>query len=126
LQQWTRLIRFVALETSEVHIGQPVDPNLDGMLLFLHTAVLTFSVVGLAAHEGRTIKAYEIFGSALDPSAQLTNNVLTVKHVLTPLSREQVGFVRCLGLNYSDHAVCILICLLSRPTYLYSARPKPT
>ncbi|KAK7470233.1 hypothetical protein VKT23_001667 [Stygiomarasmius scandens] len=87
--QWTRLIRFVALETSEVHIGQPVDPNLD---------------VGLAAHEGRTIKAYEIFGSALDPSAQLTNNVLTVKHLLTPLSREQVGFVRCLGLNYSDHA----------------------
>ena len=28
-QQWTRLIRFVAVETSQVHIGQPVDPQLD-------------------------------------------------------------------------------------------------
>lgn len=30
LQQWTRLIRFVAAETAQVHIGQPVDPSLDG------------------------------------------------------------------------------------------------
>lgn len=29
-QQWTRLIRFVAAETSQVHLGQPVDPKLDG------------------------------------------------------------------------------------------------
>lgn len=29
-QQWTRLIRFIAAETSQVHIGQPVDPTLDG------------------------------------------------------------------------------------------------
>lgn len=28
-QQWTRLIRFVAVETSQVHIGQPIDPKLD-------------------------------------------------------------------------------------------------
>jgi hypothetical protein len=30
-QQWTRLIRFVAAETAQVHVGQPIDPNLDGM-----------------------------------------------------------------------------------------------
>ena len=29
-QQWTRLIRFIAVQTSRVHIGQPVDPNVDG------------------------------------------------------------------------------------------------
>lgn len=29
-QQWTRLIRFVAAETSQVHIGQPIDSQLDG------------------------------------------------------------------------------------------------
>jgi hypothetical protein len=28
-QQWTRLIRFVAAETSQIHIGQPVDHQLD-------------------------------------------------------------------------------------------------
>ncbi|KAF8076781.1 hypothetical protein FPV67DRAFT_1472650 [Lyophyllum atratum] len=87
--QWTRLIRFVANETSRVHIGEPVDATLD---------------VGLAAHQGKTIKAYEIVGSALDAGAQVTKKILTVKSLLTPLSPEQVKVVRCLGLNYSDHA----------------------
>ncbi|KAG8218923.1 hypothetical protein J3R82DRAFT_4631 [Butyriboletus roseoflavus] len=87
--QWTRLIRFVAVETSQVHNGQPVDPKLD---------------VGLAAWNKQTIKAYEIVGSALDPAAQVTKTVLTVKELLSPLSREELKIVRCLGLNYSDHA----------------------
>ncbi|KAH7914442.1 hypothetical protein BJ138DRAFT_1170660 [Hygrophoropsis aurantiaca] len=87
--QWTRLIRFIAAETAQVHIGQPVDPKLD---------------VGLAAWNKQTIKAFEISGSALDPTAQVTNNILTVKELLSPLSREELKIVRCLGLNYSDHA----------------------
>ncbi|KAJ7458398.1 hypothetical protein B0H11DRAFT_2061866 [Mycena galericulata] len=87
--QWTRLIRFVAAETSQVHIGQPVDGSLD---------------VGLAAHRGDPIKAHEIVGSALDPKAHLTTTVLTVKQLLSPLSREEVGYVRGLGLNYADYA----------------------
>jgi len=30
--QWTRLIRFTAVETrgSKIHLGQPIDPNVDG------------------------------------------------------------------------------------------------
>ncbi|KAG7097429.1 hypothetical protein E1B28_004773 [Marasmius oreades] len=87
--QWTRLIRFVAAETSRVHIGEPVDKNLD---------------VGLASHQKRPIEAYEILGSALDPAAQVTKNVLTVQTLLSPLSNEEIKYVRCLGLNYSDHA----------------------
>ena len=66
---------------------------------------LTRYPVGLASHKKQTIRAYEIVGSALDPAAQVTNNVLTVKHLLPPLSREEIGVVRCLGLNYADHAV---------------------
>ncbi|KAG6897619.1 hypothetical protein C0992_013059 [Termitomyces sp. T32_za158] len=87
--QWNRLIRFVANETSRIHIGQPVDEALD---------------VGLAAYQRKPIKAFEIAGSALDPAAQVTTKVLTVRSLLTPLSREEVKLVRCLGLNYSDHA----------------------
>ncbi|KAF7299906.1 Fumarylacetoacetate hydrolase [Mycena chlorophos] len=86
---WTRLIRFVAAETSQVHIGQPVDASLD---------------VGLAAAKGAVIKAHEIVGSTLDTSAQVSSKVLTVKQLLSPLSREEVKYVRCLGLNYKDHA----------------------
>ncbi|KAL9713039.1 hypothetical protein Ac2012v2_004280 [Leucoagaricus gongylophorus] len=87
--QWTRLIRFVATETKRVHIGQPVNPNID---------------VGVAAANRQPIKAYEIIGSALDISAQVTNQVLTVDTLLSPLSNDQIKVVRCLGLNYSDHA----------------------
>ncbi|TFK43855.1 hypothetical protein BDQ12DRAFT_643575 [Crucibulum laeve] len=87
--QWTRLIRFVAAETGRVHIGQPVDSKLD---------------VGLAASKRQTIKAYEIVGTALDPSAQVTKTVLTVQSLLSPLSNEEIKVVRCLGLNYLDHA----------------------
>ncbi|CAK5263179.1 unnamed protein product [Mycena citricolor] len=89
IHPWTRLIRFVAAETAQVHIGQPVDPKLD---------------VGLAASKGTPIRAFEILGSALDPAAQVTERILTVQQLLSPLSREQVGYVRCLGLNYADHA----------------------
>ena len=63
------------------------------------------ATVGLAFHQKKPIKAYEISGSALDPAAQVTKNVLTVQQLLAPLSREEVGLVRCLGLNYADHAV---------------------
>jgi 2-keto-4-pentenoate hydratase/2-oxohepta-3-ene-1,7-dioic acid hydratase in catechol pathway len=37
-------------------------------------------------------------------SATVSQTVLTVKTLLSPLTREQVGLVRCLGLNYADHA----------------------
>ncbi|KAF8138776.1 hypothetical protein EV363DRAFT_545326 [Boletus edulis] len=102
--QWTRLIRFIAAETSQVHIGQPVDPKLD---------------VGLAAWNKQTIKAYEILGSALDPAAQVTNTVLTVKELLAPLSREELKVVRCLGLNYSDHAAEIKMAKPAAPILFY-------
>ncbi|KIY51630.1 fumarylacetoacetate hydrolase [Fistulina hepatica ATCC 64428] len=87
--QWRRLIRFVAAETSRIHIGEPVDASLD---------------VGLAFHEGKPIKAHEILGDVLNPTARVTSTVLTVKRLLAPISREEIKVVRCLGLNYSDHA----------------------
>lgn len=71
--------------------------------------LIPVATVGLAAHRGETIKAREIVGSALDPAAQVTGNILTVKQLLAPLSREEVKVVRCLGLNYADHAVCATI-----------------
>ncbi|KAL1761192.1 hypothetical protein FB107DRAFT_255479 [Schizophyllum commune] len=101
---WTRLIRFVAAETARVHIGEPVDASLD---------------VGLAAHKGATIRAREIVGSALDPAAEVSNRVLTVKTLLTPLSREQVKLVRCLGLNYKDHAAEAKMALPAFPVLFY-------
>ncbi|KIY66691.1 hypothetical protein CYLTODRAFT_377316 [Cylindrobasidium torrendii FP15055 ss-10] len=104
---WKRLIRFVAAETARVHIGEPVDATLD---------------VGVAAAQGQTIKAYEIIGSALDPNAEVTKRVLTVQQLLTPLTGEEIKVVRCLGLNYSDHAAEAKMALPKFPILFY----KPT
>jgi hypothetical protein len=120
MKQWSRLIRFLAAETLKVHIGEPIEPLLDGKA-FLYDVLrfsFSFTTVGLAAANNTPIKAFEIVSSALDPSAQLTKKVLTVKQLLSPLSREQVGLVRCLGLNYTDHAVRYLDRRTSRSQYM--------
>ncbi|KAG1906849.1 uncharacterized protein F5891DRAFT_999019 [Suillus fuscotomentosus] len=110
--QWARLIRFVAAETAQIHIGQPVDPRLD---------------VGLAAWNKQTIRAYEISGSTLDPASRVTSNILTVEKLLSPLSREEMKVVRCVGLNYSDLASTLtnFSCILFKiANIVISSAPK--
>ena len=67
---------------------------------------LCIPLVGLAVANEKPVFAHEILGSPFDPAAQLSKNMLSVKTLLSPLSREQIGLARCLGLNYADHAVC--------------------
>jgi hypothetical protein len=64
MPSWTHLIRFVAVEDHQSHIGQLVDTSRD---------------VGLDSFEGREIKAYVINGTIFD--GEVTKTVLTVKHV---------------------------------------------
>ena len=86
----THIIRFVAEEDSRIHIGQLVDTSRD---------------IGLDSLEGKKIQAYLINGSIFD--GDVTEQVYTVKHLLAPVSTEQCSYIRCLGLNYKDHAaVC--------------------
>jgi len=102
---WTRLIRFKAVETGKIHLGQPVDPKLD---------------VGIANLKQTPIVAYEIKGtSPLDPKAQVTNRKLTVSKLLAPLAREDIPIVRCIGLNYKDHAAEAKMPLPNAPNLFY-------
>lgn len=64
MPSWTHLIRFVADEDSQTHIGQLVDPSRD---------------VGLDTFEGKTVKAYLIIGTIFD--GEVTETILTVKYV---------------------------------------------
>lgn len=84
---WTHLIRFVANEDHQTHIGQLVDTSRD---------------VGLDTLEGKKVEAYEIIGTIF--SGKVSKNVLTVKYLLSPIDREICNYIRCLGLNYKDHA----------------------
>ena len=83
----THIIRFVANEDGRIHLGQPVDTSRD---------------VGLDSFEGKETKAYLLNGSIFD--AEVTGHVRTVKQLLSPVSQEDCNYIRCLGLNYVDHA----------------------
>ena len=67
---WTHLIRFVANEDHQIHIGQLVDTSRD---------------VGLDTLEDKKVEAYEIIGTIF--SGKITKNVLTVKYVSFGTSR---------------------------------------
>ncbi|ETI25171.1 hypothetical protein G647_04544 [Cladophialophora carrionii CBS 160.54] len=83
----THIIRFIADEDNRIHLGQLVDTSRD---------------IGLDSLEGKEIKAYLINGSIFAP--EVTEHVYTVKQLLSPVSQEDCNYIRCLGLNYKDHA----------------------
>lgn len=86
--QWTHLIRFIAKEDGQIHLGQ-VDSA-------------QFPDIGLAVFEGKDVSAKEVTGGLYD--GVVTDRVLHVDKLLSPLSVDQIPLVRCLGLNYRDHA----------------------
>ncbi|KAJ5734892.1 uncharacterized protein N7483_000017 [Penicillium malachiteum] len=125
MASWTHLIRFIAVEDSEIYLGQLVDSSQD---------------IGLDSLNGKEISAHLIEGNIFDGT--VTDQVFHVKRVslakpessethikspcrikyflnqkkahtdrefeylklLSHVSREQCDYIRCLGLNYADHA----------------------
>ncbi|KIW61309.1 hypothetical protein PV05_01447 [Exophiala xenobiotica] len=83
----THIIRFIANEDNRIHLGQLVDTSRD---------------VGLDTFDGKKVEAYLINGSIFAP--EVTSVVYTVKQLLSPVSTEDCNYIRCLGLNYKDHA----------------------
>ena len=63
-RSWTHLIRFVANEDNQIHLGQLVNPGSD---------------IGLDSINGKQIEAFLVNGSIL--SGVVTKTVLTVKQV---------------------------------------------
>ncbi|KAL2784707.1 hypothetical protein BJX66DRAFT_348133 [Aspergillus keveii] len=85
---WTRLIRFIAEEDGQVHLGE-VDAR-------------QVPDVGLAVLNGEQVIARLITGSIFD--GVVTYKTLHVSRLLSPLSAEETPLIRCMGLNYRDHA----------------------
>lgn len=88
MADWTHLIRFEAQEDGQIYLGQVVDVSRD---------------VGLDHLNNTPIKAYKVQGSVFDGKVD-KNTTLTVKKLLAPLTAEQCSYIRCVGLNYRDHA----------------------
>ncbi|KAF3183587.1 hypothetical protein EYR41_005821 [Orbilia oligospora] len=85
---WKNLIRFIAEEDGQEHLGD-IDRS-------------QYPDVGLAIHDGKSVTARVVNGSVFD--GIVTDKVLTVSRLLCPLPTSVVPIIRCLGLNYRDHA----------------------
>lgn len=80
----TGLVRFVPKGSSTPLVGEPVDAEVD---------------VGAAVRKGQEVKVKVFSGtSALKPGS-LTDKVEVIDKVLSPLTMEEVGAIRCIGLN---------------------------
>lgn len=64
MSSWTHLIRFIAVEDNQIHLGQLVDATRD---------------VGLDSLNGVKIAAYDIIGTVFD--GNVTSNILHVASV---------------------------------------------
>ena len=64
---WTHLVRFIAEEDHEVHLGQLVDTSRD---------------IGLDSFNGVKIQVYLVQGTIFNST--ITKNILTVKQVSPP------------------------------------------
>ena len=103
---WTHLIRFIAQEDGQIHLGQ-IDPQIT-------------PDVGLASYEKRKIEAKLITGTVFD--GRVTSKTMTVSQLLSPLSADQVPLIRCLGLNYRDHAIEAKMAIPTHPVLFVKPR----
>ncbi|KAF4449012.1 hypothetical protein F53441_7662 [Fusarium austroafricanum] len=85
-----RLVRFIPKSApSSILIGEPAQASLD---------------VGLAAREGKDIAVNVFSGRSVLSPGSPTDRTESVERILSPLAQEEVGTIRCIGLNYVQHA----------------------
>ncbi|KAJ9666955.1 hypothetical protein H2201_002788 [Coniosporium apollinis] len=100
--QFSRIVRFVPVsDNNSVLLGEPVEEDLD---------------VGAALVDGKDVNVRVFTGhSVLDPGS-LTERTESIGKLLSPLSREEVGTIRCIGLNYKQHAEEVKFPIPTEPT----------
>ncbi|WVR09295.1 hypothetical protein IAU60_006360 [Kwoniella sp. DSM 27419] len=86
---FSRLIRFIPSSSSEPLIGEPVDRDQD---------------VGRASYSGDAIQVEVYSGTSVLSPGDRTGRTESVRRLLSPLAQSEVGTIRCIGLNYANHA----------------------
>ncbi|KAK7208491.1 hypothetical protein BZA70DRAFT_287793 [Myxozyma melibiosi] len=86
-----RLVRFIPKSSpSKILIGQPKSDSVD---------------VGRALYQGQDV-AVEVFsGNSMLSPGENTSEIESIGKLLSPMSQSEVGTVRCIGLNYRQHAL---------------------
>ena len=89
---WKRLIRFISTDGRTLR-GEPILPSPETDLGFITEADK------LQAHviEGEDI--YDTTGKT-----RVTDEIVTVRTILGPVTQKDVPILRCVGLNYAKHS----------------------
>ena len=114
-----RLVRFVPKsDSSKILLGEPVDENVD---------------VGLTVRAGDQVVVQVWSGSSVLSHGERTESKDIIDRILSPLAQHEVGTIRCIGLNYKQHAAEVNMDLPTVPTVfmkpstsLASPWPAPT
>lgn len=77
-------------------------------------------IVGQAIEKNVEVSVKVVAGnSALDYAAPFTGEIKTIDELLSPVSQIEAGTVRCVGLNYKEHAAEMKLALPNTPTLVY-------
>ncbi|CAN9310122.1 unnamed protein product [Alternaria alternata] len=88
---WDRLIRFIATDGRELR-GQPILPSAD------------FDVGTTTEETGLKAKVIDVENNDIfDSATKVTDEEVTVKKLLGPVTVDEVPIIRCIGLNFIKH-----------------------
>lgn len=90
---WKRLIRFRTLD-GRILRGEPILPAES-------TIDLGF-VTDADQLQARVIQDQDIYNTTGE--TKVTDEIVTVKQILSPLAPSDVPIIRCVGLNYAKHS----------------------
>lgn len=81
------IVRFMPKgEDNKILIGEPADSSVD---------------VGAAVRKGEDVQVKVCSGKSVLDAGSPTGETAVIGRVLSPLTREEVGTIRCIGLNVS-------------------------
>ncbi|KAK3503100.1 hypothetical protein B0T13DRAFT_191229 [Neurospora crassa] len=87
---FSRLVRFVPKDDdSKVLIGEPIDSQVD---------------VGAAVRKGEDVEVNVYSGTSVLDAGSPTGNKAIIGRILSPVTAQEAGTIRCIGLNYKKHA----------------------
>ncbi|WWD09720.1 hypothetical protein V865_007848 [Kwoniella europaea PYCC6329] len=103
MSTYSRLIRFIPKSSAHPGplIGEPADPEID---------------VGIASYESKAIEVNVYSGRSVLNPGEKTGQIEIVDKLLSPLGQNEVGTIRCIGLNYVNHAKEVNLPIPETPT----------
>ncbi|KAK4332245.1 putative Mitochondrion protein [Rhodotorula toruloides] len=118
MSTYSRLVRFLPASSSKPVIGEPVNADQD---------------VGLATYAGEPVEVEVFSGQSVLNPGERTGRKEIIGKLLSPLAQAEVGTIRCIGLNYLNHAHEVNMAIPTVPvlfmkpsTALADPHPAPT